>query len=686
MNLYRLAILLVLLSFVSQAQTFTNLGPSDMYYATDLYAGVNGKFFAGTTGGLYESTDGGKTWARPRDFRSTIYLEPKFASGASPTDVYVYDRNYLYYSADNGEHWRSQYVFWPLVSKDIQVVAATADTLYFGTPEGVYCAPTGKDEYVPALLLPDQNILTLWTNGKNIVAGTQGNGVFISQNGGKAWQHHTAGLPTTDVTAIASNGDVVFLGFRWSGGVYVSNDWSTWTPKNTGLIFPSILDLQVDGNSLYALTESYDNVYVSGLDGSAWTLRPRLTGRELPVAFAVAGDNIVVGCWRAMYHSGDRGNTWISSLEGIQDTFVFRSIQAASDGSLWAVASHTGIYKKKTSDKKFTPFQNETNYASATLIGDTLPVVAGVNIKMYNVVHDTWGRQIPIDNKIFFPMNLEYVNGEFLLGSLTTGVHRYRGSKWSAINEGLGDLNLNSFNVHQNVMYVGTAQGAFKRGLDDAGWTKINFSPDNSGAHRILAADSLILIHGTDYNSYISNDHGVTWSRIEALDGVAVLDALLYHDNHLYAASYSRLWISADKGHTWKVVPIGDYFVDAMNIYNDTLYLGLTENGIWSVPLNDILDEPGEELPTAISAERDRYTVFPNPGHGEYFIKGLNDRPADVTHLVVTDILGCRIDVAVTPEANDVWRMRFPSNAPRGQYILSTGRGSERRVTKIVRE
>ena len=92
-------------------------------------------------------------------------------------------------------------------------------------------------------------------SGRNLFAGTDGGGVFLSTNNGTSWTAPSAVVPNPRyVVALAVSGTNLFAGTRF-GGVFLSTDnGRSWTAVNSGLTTLSIPALAVSGTNLFAGT------------------------------------------------------------------------------------------------------------------------------------------------------------------------------------------------------------------------------------------------------------------------------------------------------------------------------------------------------------------------------------------------------------------------------------------------
>ena len=97
----------------------------------------------------------------------------------------------------------------------------------------------------------------------NILAGTNGLGVYRSRNKGASWALKCNGLPTgAFIWTFAVSGKYIFAG-TLGNGVYISSDYGdNWVPVNTGL---DVADM-----SIYSLAISGNTIYTGTYNGYVW--------------------------------------------------------------------------------------------------------------------------------------------------------------------------------------------------------------------------------------------------------------------------------------------------------------------------------------------------------------------------------------------------------------------------------
>ena len=587
----RYFLLLVLSSYISTtlAQPIQKHGPSEVHWTEDLIEGKNNRLFLSGSGGVYTSDDLGDHWQRLESQINTVYFHPKFTVNEKNGDLYAWDReDGIYSTADNGVTWKWELNLLPEGDQDIQDIGIDGDTLFVGTMKGLkFFYGTDAIRWsteIPAL--QNKEVTALHVDGKLIIAGTKANGVFISEDVGNTWVDRTTDLPAGyNVKGITVSGQTIFVNSDWMGVYYSTDKGLHWSPKNTGFTANQVIRLFVEGDILYAATYSYDNIYKSDLGGGAWTLIDAgIPNDWTPNTLYVSGSTIIAGYNMGLYKSVD-GAPFIPSYDGITDAFVFKSMQLGPDGTVWAIGSHTGVYKMEPGENTFTPLVRGTaNWGATTLIGNVLPVVQDYSMKMYDIVEKEWKEQYTYINVVLGDRVVKTENDLFI-SSQTSGIFQYNGtSVWDEYNVGLGSLAVQEFTQQGSRLIVGTDDGLYTRTEGEAQWNAIPFSAPGLGVRRLLIKDDVILLTATDYSTYLSADGGEHWEVVQGLKNLDV-SAYLVVGDIMYATSFAKLYMSVDGGKNWSYRELPDVFISSMAACEEKLFLGTLEQGIWSTSL-----------------------------------------------------------------------------------------------------
>lgn len=222
--------------------------------------------FAGTSIGIFVSTDNGLSWTQTslnnQDIRSMAVNGSHIYAGS-------YSGNGVYKSTDNGTTWSQT----TLNNKTIRSLAVSGNDVYAGawTPSiGLYKS-TDNGTTWSQTSLNDQVIRALAVNGNYVFAGS-GNipttGVYLSTDNGTSWSL----TPIHDyIGSLAISDNYVFVGCGNNHGIYRSSDYGgTWT--YTPLNFVTVYSIEINGNNIFAGTYN-TGVYLSSDYGTTWIQR-----------------------------------------------------------------------------------------------------------------------------------------------------------------------------------------------------------------------------------------------------------------------------------------------------------------------------------------------------------------------------------------------------------------------------
>lgn len=573
---------------VAIGQPIDKHGPYEVYYGVDIIEGKNNRLFLSTSGGLYISDNLGDQWERAEGQLNTIYFEPRFAINSDNDVLYAWDHNNgVYSTSDNGETWNYEIIIMPNGPTELTALGVHGNDIFAGTKTGLYHA-NGSDFLkfaTPIAALQNKEITALHVEGQNVLAASKENGVFFSEDRGATWENISAGLPADfNPTGITVWQQTIFV-YGELGGLYYSNDkGDTWLPKMSGLGLAQVTKLTVDGDHLYATTHSYNKVHRSDLGNGSWTLIDNgIPDGGSTSSLYVSGNNLIVVGWYGIYKSVDTGNSFVPSYNGVTDAFEFIDMQVDADGTVWAIASHTGLYKKAVDAELFTPVSrlNGGNYGSGLISENVLPILYENGVKMYNTLGNLWGDELPIDN-IIHPTRLIRSGSEIFISSKVGGIFKYTGTAtWETFNDGLVSLAVTDFiNIGEELL-VGTEDGLFSRAPGAAQWTKIIFAETDIGIRQLFVKGNVVLITGADYSTYLSRDSGVTWHKVAEMEGLDV-GAYTSAEGVLYAASYEKLFASLDDGQSWAQRILPARFINSLLVANGNLFIGTLEHGIFS--------------------------------------------------------------------------------------------------------
>jgi photosystem II stability/assembly factor-like uncharacterized protein len=227
--------------------------------------------------GCLRTLDGGKSWRITTDWRVTeaqdVAVDPN-----APENVYLATAYGVWRTDDRGEKWvESNTGLSKKYTQTIEVDRTQAGRVLAGTEGGLYLSTDGAQPW--SLVGPKEvTILDLDqspTSPHVWLAGTQQNGVLLSDDGGKTWrfaQGPIAGASIYATTIEASNPQHMAAA-GWDTGVFLSRDGGkTWKQHKKGLPVPHFYEVSFEVNrpgSILAATVE-EGIYRSDDWGGSW--------------------------------------------------------------------------------------------------------------------------------------------------------------------------------------------------------------------------------------------------------------------------------------------------------------------------------------------------------------------------------------------------------------------------------
>ena len=295
--------------------------------------------------------------------------------------LYVATNDYIYKSRDAGNTWEN-------ISRGMtysRVIAMAIDpkypaTVYAGTKgDAVFKSYDGGQRWVPRRNgLDDVTITSVVNqfvfdpndNRRIFVATTMG--VFETRDGGDSWTKRMDGMKEVMMVVTLAmdptNPEVMYAGTN--GGVYKSLDQAgNWFKANKGLIPQDLikssraLDVTVmvvapdDLNTVYAAT--LKGLFKSTNAGNSWSR----VGQSLPdqmlsgLVLDRTNPNILyVASRQGVHRSVDGGNTWEPKNQGLMSLNIRSLIQSPINPSLWYAGTNgSGLYQSSNGGENWEP-------------------------------------------------------------------------------------------------------------------------------------------------------------------------------------------------------------------------------------------------------------------------------------------------------------------------------------------
>jgi photosystem II stability/assembly factor-like uncharacterized protein len=335
------------------------LGRYTFIYAIACDPGDSQIAYAGTTDGIFKTTDGGTSWSSMVSGLSPCTVNsgssqcdvPVLAiDPAKPSTVYAGFSSGVFKSVDGAASWTKQ-----SFSPDDWVVAlaidsSDPDTVYAGTAgSGVYRSADGGEHW--SLVMPQQtgvNAIAIDPGRPGTVYVATMTAVSRSFDSGESWEDMSAGLPSAsahNAYAYLSVGSAypftVYLCTDDYGGVFSFDAIEQrWRVMNTGLPLSGLYAnaLAVDPSTPQVIfSATADGIYRSGDAGENWeSVNHSISVEHLKIDPTSPATIYAPGWDFTLYKSTDSGALW-QTLDFPCNTREDIAIDPATGLSLYAI-------------------------------------------------------------------------------------------------------------------------------------------------------------------------------------------------------------------------------------------------------------------------------------------------------------------------------------------------------------
>lgn len=400
------------------------LPPGDQIYALAHVPGVAGRLFVATRTGVWKSDDDGVTWtkasaAEPR----LIHVSSLLVDGADPNRILAGTWRRAFRSDDGGATWREApdgmvldsevFTLNPVPGRPGELWASTCGWVYRGEDFGrrwTRVTEGFRERRTPSFLVvsPERLLagtvagLHLSTDGgrsfrrtsdgrlpilalahhparpERVLVGTEGAGVWLSIDGGETLSPRLVATANVRVPALAATGASIFAAVAHAGplsGVYRSPDHGA-SFEAAPAELPTVLDLAVDGERLWAATER-------GLferAGSEWRRVGELADLRVE-QLLVAGDRRIARTPESLWERGADGR--------------FQRLETGVSGAPLAVAFAWGELWLRTAEGLWRLSGAAAAVAASLPATDATPVPSASDDLLLDCHDGLWRRANP---------------------------------------------------------------------------------------------------------------------------------------------------------------------------------------------------------------------------------------------------------------------------------------------------
>jgi photosystem II stability/assembly factor-like uncharacterized protein len=627
---------------------------------------------AGYRGALAVSTDSGQNWTMVNPSKYDLYSS-SISLWAKDTVVYAAFGDHFNRSGSQGRTW-DNYTYTGF--NDNIVGAAANDSFWFmaveGQSGGIF-RKGGKDQAwnnVNDSLMKKNQILSFTIIGNNLLIGTVGHGIYVSEDNGASW----------NAAMFIDSGELSLMAFLSSSGkwAFAADDHGFFISADSGKSWNSI------GIGLPA-----PNIY-------RWWIRS-----------VICIDSVIfVGTLTDVFRSDDTGKTWESTGSGLPvvgDSLTYRKpvYSFAKMGKELFAATDSGVYKSIDNGSFWTAMNKNSNISSintiaasnenvslGALIGGFHSADSGdtwkrMNIDEINVLAASGGMLISGKGKGFNTGTVNFsidngktwwnryfhktfadaitslaINGSYIfagmLGYDGIVVSSDSGENWHQATTGILDPSIASYNVNTyclasfgNRVFTysyapGTSARFFQTVDNGKNWTRIDsgLSPEVYS----FAAIGSHYFAGTHIGVYHSSNFGTFWKQGNAGAQPNYVNALATFGNSVFAATAQGVYLTTDYAESWRRIDSGmvDRNVTAMAIQKTNLFAGTADGRIYRAPLSDYVSVNAKR--NEVVSRRDGNLMLPKR-NGSVVTIAISFAAAGHVFLAVYNLSGRRVAV-----------------------------------------
>ncbi|MBI4460725.1 MAG: hypothetical protein HY648_11800 [Acidobacteria bacterium] len=510
-----------------------------------IYAGI----FGSENDGVYKSTNAGQSWSRASAGLGEATVLTLAMDPADPAVLYAGTSGGVFKTTDRGQSWTA-------------------------SNSGLSSMPEFQDLFGDATVPVVLSLGIGQSNPSTIYAGTLANGIFKTIDGGLSWTTVSSGLPKMAyvgtppvVGALAvdpANAATVYAGVAAGSlgdGVYKStNGGQSWTPVSFDAGGAIVLALAVDpSNSATVFAGTFGRgVLKSTNSGSLWTAANSglLAGEILALARDSSGGTIYAGTANGLFKSTNAGQSWASVTSGIANSLI--TAVAVDPANADIVYAGTGIPMGLGSTGIFKSTNGGASWAFAGTGLSSEPLLS-----------------------IVTSLAVDPSNPAIVYAGTLGGVYKSanRGASWQAVNAGLEDvaqevapgvvmtaiLGLAVDPSNPGTVYVSTGgEGIFRSTDSGQSWTRILEEPNDAAWTLAVSpsGSSLLYAAAAEEGIFKTTDRGATWTALSSgLTGAYVNQVAIDPANPAIvyaAASYGAGIVkTTDSGQTWTRINSG---------------------------------------------------------------------------------------------------------------------------------
>lgn len=521
---------------------------------------VDTDIFAATTTEILRSTNKGVTWAEA-DLGFAGYFSSLSALGSELFLVSDYDT--VYRSSDLGATWNSIPTLTDsgvtsFVAMDAMFFAGTGvNGVLFSTDNGLTWSEAAGAG-LPELYYSD--IISLAAIGTNLFAATD-TAIFLSADSGATWNALNTSFQGFEEGAnlLTTIDSELFAGTEFGGLYFSTNAGKSWGQASSVISNLSVLAIAAFGTAIFAGTQS-TGMFISSDGGSNWSADDSGIVISDINSFAVLGSDIFTNCFQeyygnagSLYSTNNNGNNWTDITSNLNSYSDITAI-VASGGEVFAATDNDAVYVSADSGMTWNTSSNLGNLEITALFATPNNLFAATNSGMF---------QSP--------------DG---------------GTTWLSASSGIAaaDITVLSFAQGPSALYCGSIDGAVYTSTDGGEiWNNVSPSGSFDSIEAITTVGRNVIAGGPE-GLFLSSDNGMDWN--DAFIQNFGITSLLTVGSNVFAGTTGGIFVSTNGGSTWNDQSQGltTLSVNALAVQGSNLYAGTAAAGVWIRPLVQMIN------------------------------------------------------------------------------------------------
>ncbi len=658
-----------------QAQWVQTNGPYGGYITC--FAFHDTTVFAGTNGGVYESTANSMNWVGVGLSNYYVRALAVSSNGTVGMNVFAGTDSGVFIFTSSGTGWTE--VDSGLTNQSVRSFVVSGANVFAGTWGGgiFLSSDNGSSWNAVDSGLTNFQVMALAVSDTNLVAGTAA-GIFVSNNNGVTWTGTLTSPFNADLVrafAIESNGaGRTNLYAAINGGVELSTDnGKTWS-GGTAIDLPEyVACVAVSDSDLYAGLAGYAGSYFfyrSTDNGTSWSPVGSFGSFDTyvnacaVVPNGVSGTRILAGTnGEGVSMSSDNGVNWTSDNSGIKlsDVSSLAATPAGGGGTnIFAGTFGEGVFLSDNTGASWRAVDSDSVFKSVQALGAFgTKVFAATYITMEPIDVQglistdngtSWGdSSVAVVSSFDFSDSNLYAVGSYGAGGVFV---------WSDSSEAWNRIpcptiqTRNCIAVSGNNLFLG-GQGVSLSTDEGADWTSVsNGIPTiiymGRNAYTVVVNALAIwgpsILAGTEYGGvYLSTNSGTSWTSLNSgLPTLSSINTFEIVGTNVFAGTSAGVFRLKANDTTWidENDGLANTNVSSLVIDGTNLVAGTHGGGVWYRPLPELTSvaENDNTVPKSFTVQQN----YPNPFNPTTTIR-FDLREASTVEFEVFNILGQRI-------------------------------------------